>query len=185
MSSSPVGLVKRATGWSIAWSVLLIIAGILSIALPLESAIAVNIILAWLIIVGGVAHLIYAFHSKGAGAFIWKLLVGLLYIVGGAYLLTHPLIGILSLTLVLAAIFFVEGIFEVVGYFNLRGVAGSGWMLFDGIVTIILACLIWAHWPSTSAWVIGTLVGISLIVSGVTRLMVSTAVRGAVTRMAA
>ncbi|HMK30821.1 MAG TPA: DUF308 domain-containing protein [Terriglobales bacterium] len=185
MSSSPVSLVKRATGWSIVWAVLLILAGILSIAMPMASAIAVNLIVGWLVIFAGVAHLILAFHIKGAGPFIWELLVGVVYIVCGWYLLTRPLVGIASLTLLLAAAFFVEGILEVVAFFNLRSAPGAGWMLFDGLVTIVLACLIWAHWPSTSAWVIGTLVGISLIISGVTRLMVSAKVRSVATRLAA
>jgi uncharacterized membrane protein HdeD (DUF308 family) len=49
--------------------------------------------------------------------------------------------------------------------------------LFDGIITLILGALIWAHWPSTAVWVIGTLIGISLMFSGISRLMLSMAVR--------
>jgi uncharacterized membrane protein HdeD (DUF308 family) len=59
----------------------------------------------------------------------------------------------------------------------MRPAAGWGWILFDAIVTILLGALIWAHWPINSEWVVGTLVGISFIVSGVSRLMLSMAVR--------
>src|SRR5438876_1096439 len=54
-----------------------------------------------------------------------------------------------------------------------RNVHNSGWVLFDGIITLILGFLIWAHWPSSSVWVIGTLIGVSLIFSGISRFMLS------------
>ena len=80
-------------------------------------------------------------------------------------------------TLLLAIFLVIEGIVEIVLYFNIRGAANAGWVLFDGIVTLILGFLIWRRWPSSSVWVIGTLVGISLIFSGISRFMLSSAVR--------
>jgi len=70
-----------------------------------------------------------------------------------------------------------EGILEIALYFGIRQVRHSGWVLFDGIVTLILGILIWSQWPSSSVWVIGTLVGISLIFSGISRFMLSLTVR--------
>jgi uncharacterized membrane protein HdeD (DUF308 family) len=75
-------------------------------------------------------------------------------------------------------------VFAVVLAFQLRPRSGWGWVLFDAIVTILLGVLIWAHWPVNSAWVIGTLLGISFIVSGVSRLMLSMSVRRLATRTA-
>jgi uncharacterized membrane protein HdeD (DUF308 family) len=60
----------------------------------------------------------------------------------------------------------------------------SGWFLFDGVVTLILAVMIWRTWPSSSAWVIGTLVGISMLFSGVSRLALSLAARSVTTKLA-
>ena len=77
----------------------------------------------------------------------------------------------------LAIFFVVEGIFDLVFYFRQRGAPGAGWMLFDGIVTLILGLLVWRQWPSSSLWVIGTLVGISMIFTGTTRLMLSLSAR--------
>jgi uncharacterized membrane protein HdeD (DUF308 family) len=105
------------------------------------------------------------------------LLLAILYGCVGIYLLMHPLLGVLSLTLLLAIFFVIEGIVEIVLYFNIHGTANAGWVLFDGIVTLILGFLIWRRWPSSSVWVIGTLVGISLIFSGISRFMLSSAVR--------
>jgi uncharacterized membrane protein HdeD (DUF308 family) len=88
-------------------------------------------------------------------------------------------VGVASLTLVLASLFLVEGILNVALFFKVRSVQGSSWFLFDGIVTLLLGLMIYMQWPSSSAWAIGTLVGVSMIFSGVTRVMLSLAVRKA------
>jgi len=86
-------------------------------------------------------------------------------------------LSLVSLTLALAVLFFVEGIFHIVTWFQVRGAPGAGWLLFDGIVTLILAVLIWRSWPASAVWALGTLVGINLLMSGFTRLMYSRALR--------
>lgn len=179
MSTSPLGLINKTSGWSIAVSVLLIVLGVFAIAMPYLAAIAVTRIVGWLLIFGGITHIVAAFQTRGAGAVIWEILIGLVYLVGGGYLLFHPLLGVQTLTLFLAAIFLAEGVFDVISFFSIRSLKGSGWMLFDGLVTILLAGLIWFHWPSSSSWAIGTIVGISLLISGIKWLMISLAARRA------
>ena len=180
MTTSAVGLTKKATGWAIGVSILLIILGIMAIALPFVAGLAVSAIVGWMLVFGGVTHLAAAFHVRGAGAVLWEILVGLVYLVGGGYMLFHPLIGVATLTLFLAGVFLAEGVFEIVAFFGIRGQKNSGWMLFDGLVTILLAGLIWFHWPSSSVWAIGTIVGISLQMSGVKWLMISVASRNVI-----
>ncbi len=174
---TPASLLRQASGLSIAWGVLLVLCGILAIASPLLAAVAVNAVIAWLILLAGVVHIVVALHSHSAGSVVWKLLVGLAYIGFGGYLLWHPLLGVAALTLVLATLFALEGILDIVLYAQVRPARGAAWLLLDGLVTLLLALLIWVHWPSSSAWAIGTLVGISLIMSGVARIMMSLAVR--------
>ena len=180
MVQGPSAVVRRFSTLSVFWGVLLIFLGMVAIAEPMVAAIAINILVAWLIIFAGVVHLIVAFHSREAGSIIWRCLVGLAYICFGGYLLVRPAIGVASLTLLLGILFLVEGIFDIALYFKARRFARSSWILFDGIVTVILGLMIYGHWPSSSAWAIGTLVGVSLIISGVTRVMMSFAVRRAV-----
>jgi uncharacterized membrane protein HdeD (DUF308 family) len=170
-------LATLGSGGSIAWAILLIVFGFLAIALPLGTSLGVVLIVAWLIILSGGFQFIHAFQSKGAGSIAWKLLVAVIYLIAGIYFLLNPLMGLASFTLALAFFFVAEGVVDLIGYFQNRGAEGSGWILFDGIVTLILGILVWKHWPSSSAWVIGTLVGISLIMTGTTRLMLSLAVR--------
>jgi uncharacterized membrane protein HdeD (DUF308 family) len=170
-------LVRRTSTLSLVWGASLIILGVLAVGAPMIAAVAVNAVISWLIVLAGVVHLAVAFHRREAGSVIWRALVGLAYIFFGVYLIAHPTIGVASLTLVLASLFLVEGIFDIALFFQARAVHGSRWILIDGIITLLLGLLIYLQWPSSSAWAIGTLVGVSMIVSGVTRLMLSLAVR--------
>ena len=174
---NPAQVLRRASTFSILWGVSLIILGVLAIGAPMIAAVAVNAVIAWLIVLAGVVHLAVAFHLREAGSMIWRALVGLAYVFFGLYLITHPAVGVATLTLVLASLFLVEGIFDIALFFQVRAIRSSSWILFDGIVTLLLGLLIYVRWPSSSAWAIGTLVGVSLIMSGVTRLMLSIGVR--------
>ena len=181
--NSPVEIVRKTSGWSIAWGVFLILFGTLAIGSPFVAAVAVNVVIAWLIVLAGVVHLVLAFHAHGAGSMIWKLLVGIAYLCFGAYLIMHPVLGVASLTLLLASLFLIEGILEVVLFFKMRPLRGANWMLADGIITLLLGLLIYMQWPSSSAWAIGTLVGVSMIISGVARVAMSMAVRRTTTEV--
>ena len=176
---TPVSGAKKTSGWSMIWGILMFVCGILAISLPRVSSIEIVIVLSWLILIAGVWHLIFAFQSHSVGGFLWKILLAVLYLIAGIYISMHPLLSVVSLTLVLAVFLVLEGIIEIALYFGLRSLQHSGWVMFDGIVTLILGILIWRQWPSSSAWVIGTLVGISLIFSGVSRFMLSFAARPA------
>jgi uncharacterized membrane protein HdeD (DUF308 family) len=89
-----------------------------------------------------------------------------------------------SLTLAFAIYLFAEGVLELILSFRLRPMPGSNWLLFDGIITLILGVMIWRTWPSSTEWAIGTLVGISMIFSGISRLMLSLAARRLVAELA-
>lgn len=177
--NTPLETVRQASGVSILWGVLLIILGAAAIASPFLAAIAVNAAVAWLILLAGAVHLVLAFRAHGAGSMIWKLLVGIAYLCVGVYAIAHPVLGVASLTLLLASLFVIEGILDIVLFVKMRPIQGSTWVLLDGIVSLLLGVMIYMQWPSSSAWAIGTLVGVSLIFSGVARVMMSSAVRKA------
>lgn len=174
---SPAEIVRQASTLSILWGVLLIVFGMFAVGAPLIAAVAVSVAVAWLIILAGVVHLMLAFHAHRAGRLVWKLLVGVAYIAFGLYLLMHPVLGVASLTLVLASLFLIEGILDVILFFNMRSMRGAFWVLVDGIITLLLGLMIYLQWPSSSAWAIGVLVGVSMIISGIARVMMSLAVR--------
>ncbi len=177
MAGAVVPLVRRASGWSIALGVVMIILGFVCMMAPLAAGILIVYIVAWTAIFNGVSQLLFAFRAHSGGRIALEIILGLAYIVAGIYLLMHPGGGLLAITLLLGSILMVYGVFALVLAFQLRPHPGWGWMLFDAIVTILLGILIWAHWPLNSEWVVGTLFGISILVSGVSRLMFSLAVR--------
>ncbi len=149
---------------------LLIAVGFLAILLPFVVGIAVTAVIGWLLLVAGVVHLIYCWHSRSTGAVVWQLLIAVLYLFVGFYMVFHPARGLVTLTLLLASYFVIEGVIELVLYFRLRRSHRAGWFLWDGLITLLLGILIWTHWPISSVWVLGTLIGISLLISGFARL---------------
>ena len=174
---STTGILKHAAGASIGWGIVMVLLGVLALFLPLATGIGVSIAVSWIIIFGGIAYVASAFAARGAGSFLWRMLIGAVYILGGLYLAFHPGLALASLTLAMAVMFFFEGAMETIAFFQFRILPGSGWVLFDGVVTLFLAYLIWRPWPGSSIWAIGTILGINLITSGFTRLMYSVAAR--------
>jgi uncharacterized membrane protein HdeD (DUF308 family) len=177
MDDSVVARTRTAATWSIALSVLMIVAGFLAIALPLVAGFVVETLVAWLLLFSAVLHLVFAWRGGSAGAVVWEILLGIAYGVIGFYLLAHPVAGLASLTIAVAIYLFVESALELVLSFQLRPAPGTGWLLLDAVITFVLAAMIWSTWPSSTEWVIGTLVGISMLLSGITRLMLSLSVR--------
>jgi len=177
MANSLTADVRRAATWSIVLSVLMIVAGVLAICVPVVAGVAITALVGWILIFSGLLHLGFAWRAGRAAGVVWEILLGIVYGAIGFYLLANPAAGLASLTLAIAFYLLIEGMLEFVLSFQLRPAPGSGWLLVDGIVTLLLAVMIWSTWPSSAAWVVGTLIGISMLFSGITRLMLSFAVR--------
>jgi len=166
-----IGAPERSTRWHIVAAVLFILLGLYAIVEPTIAAVGIARLIGWLLLVGAVAHLIGTFKGGGSKRVFLQVLSAIVFVLAGLYLVTHPLIAIGTLTAVLAVAIVAEGLFEIVTYFRLRGGEASVWLLLNGIVALLLGGMIWVEWPSSSVWAIGTLVGVNLLVTGVTRLM--------------
>jgi uncharacterized membrane protein HdeD (DUF308 family) len=177
MANSFTADVRTATTWSVVLSVLMIAAGVLAIGAPMIAGVAVAAIVGWLLLLSGLLHLAFAWRSGRPAAVLWQILLGLVYGAIGLYIIESPVAGLASLTLVIALYLFFEGVLEFVLWSRLRAISGSGWLMVDGIITLVLAGMIWSTWPSSAVWVVGTLIGISMVFSGITRLMLSLAAR--------
>ena len=171
------------TSRSIVLSVLMIGAGVLAIGLPMMAGMAVGALIAWLLLFSGALHLAFAWRGHTAAGVLWEILLGVAYGAIAFYLLAHPLVALTSLTLAVGIYLFVEGLLEFLLWFELRPLRGSAWLLFDAVVTLILAVMIWGTWPSSAAWLVGTLVGINMFFSGLSRLVFSVAVRDSLRRV--
>jgi len=177
--------VRSHAGWTMAAGVLLILAGILAISAPFIAALTITLFAGWAMIFAGVAQAIYAFKSKeGARGFIWELLLALLYVVAGAYLLMNPIPGLAVLTLMLGSILLAEAVLLAIVAIRVRPAPGWGLWLFDAIVTLALAVFILAKWPNNSVAILAAFLGVSMIWSGVSRLIFGGTVRAAIPRAA-
>src|SRR5437868_4684223 len=101
----------RSALWSIFMGSLLLLAGLMAIALPFFAGVAASIFFGWLLTFAGAAHLVYAWSERGAGAVIWQILIGVVYLVAALYMLLLPVAGVVTLTLVLGTYIMVEGFF--------------------------------------------------------------------------
>ena len=176
--ASPLNETARAfTSWYVLAGLLFIVLGLFAIIEPAMAAVGIALLLGWLLIFGAIAHLIGTFRGGGTQRVLFQILSAVVFGVGGIYIVTHPLLAITTLTMLLAVVILAEGVFDIITYFRLQRAHPSGWMLLNGIVALVLGGLIWAQWPSSSAWAIGTLVGVNLLMTGITRLMFGVAGR--------
>jgi uncharacterized membrane protein HdeD (DUF308 family) len=168
---------SRNWGWLLAFGILMIILGIFAIGAPVVATIAFQVVLGWLLVIGGIAEGIHAFMAQNWRGFLFELLSAILYVVVGALLLFNPLLGAAALTLLLAVFLVVEGIFKIIMALRVRDHRGWGWVLASGILSLILGAMIWAQWPASGLWVIGLLVGIQLLFTGWSVVMLALAAR--------
>src|SRR5690349_6613150 len=163
--------------WFFALGIALMLAGFLAIAFPFLSTIAAKIALGWIFLVSGVLMIVHAFTAGDWRGFLIGLLIGILYVVAGGYLAFLPLAGILTLTIVVAALFLAEGVLELVLSFRLRPQEGWGWVLLSGIVAVAIGALIAAGLPNSATWAIGVLAGINMLSTGFSFVFVALAAR--------
>lgn len=175
--------INREIRWSMVVSVLMIVAGCLAIIVPPLSGIAVTLFVAWLLILAGVGHWVYTWHRRHRSGIWWGWLLGILFIVVGIRMMMFPVSALASLTLLLGIYLLVDAGLEFVMAMRLRPRNGWGWLLFDAFVAMILGIIILRRWPHSALWVLGTLVGVSILFAGISRFMLSLAARDAVKGM--
>ena len=168
---------KKNAGWLVFLGAVEVVAGVLAILGPLVAGIAVALMVGVMLMVGGCVRLVEAFKADSFGGGALTFLWGLLLAVTGFHFVTRPGLGLESLTVLVAVVLFADGIFRVILSFHMKPVPGWGWMLSGGILSVVLAVMIWRQIPVSGLWVVGTLVGISLISNGLTTVFVGSAAR--------
>ena len=166
----------RSRSWMVALGIVTIIMGSAAILFPLFGSIAVAIVIGFTFVIAGIAQIIAAFSYPKWGVRILTFIVGVLCLVAGVFLLANPVEGIFALTIVVAAIFLVEGILKTIYAFRMRPLTGWGWLLFDGILSVVIGLMIRVQFPSSALWALGILAGISILISGWTMVMLGVAI---------
>ncbi len=162
-----VGLetLRSKWGYFLALGVLLILGGSIAIGSALLTTVFSVALLGWLVLVSGVLEAIHAFTCKAWGGFFIDLLMGLLYAVVGFLMISNPGATAVALTLIISLLLMFAGVFRIVIAIAVR-FPNWGWVLLNGVVTLLLGVCIWSQWPLSGLWVIGLFVGIELILNG-------------------
>jgi uncharacterized membrane protein HdeD (DUF308 family) len=169
--------VKKRSAWSIAMGVLTAVLGVFLILYPFATAMITTVLLGWILVLVGVAQFVFALHTQTVGSFFLKLLLGILYVVAGIALAFLPLEGVMVLTGVLGTLLLVQAGLLTVTAFQMKPLDGWGWYLADAIASLLLGVLIFVKWPNSSLWAIGTLVGVAVLVGGISRIMIAAKIR--------
>lgn len=146
--------------------ILFILLGLFAIALPNFATLSLEIFIGWLFLIGGLFQGYRVLQAHGTPGFWLSLVSPILSIIVGVLLLAYPLTGILTLTLLLATYFIVEGIAKIGVSWNLKPLKPWGWLFFSGLLSIFLGVIIFSGWPGTAIWVLGLLVGINMVFFG-------------------
>jgi len=160
--------------------VVMAILGLFAVAAPVIATLAVDIYAGWLFLISGIVGIITLFtRQQNISSFLWTLVAAALALAVGVLLIWRPAAGVLSLTLLLIGFFIAEGVVQILAAFKYRSAVGNAWtwMLFSGIVDLVLAAIILMGWPGTATWTLGLLVGINLFMSGLALVMTSLACR--------
>jgi len=164
---------------SMKWmGILTIIFGILAMMMPFISGESVLLLIGILVMAGGIMRMIWAFKASSLGKGILVFIIGLLTLLAGFWIITEPFIAAGALTIVLSVYFFVDGFAEIIAAFSLS--EGKGWLIFDGVLTVILGVLLYVGFPFSGPLAVGVLLGVKLLLAGITMLTVGSAAKQAV-----
>ena len=157
---------KRNWGWYLALGILLIVFGTIAVGRSCLFTTMSMVFIGWLMIFAGAAQALHAFwKERGWGGFFVDLLMGILYIVVGFMILANPQATAVTLTLLIGMFLIFDGLFRIVGAISVR-LPNWGWILLNGVISLLLGIMIWRQWPLSGIWVIGLFVGIQMIFNG-------------------
>ena len=156
---------RHKWGWFLTLGIIMLLLGTVAFIITPAATIGTVLVLGWLIVISGVVEAIHAFRMRKWGGIFLHFVGGILGVLIGLLIVTHPVAGALAWTLLFASFFTVIGIFRTVAAIQLK-FPNWGWAVFDGVVTLGLGILLWAEWPWSGFWFMGVAVGVSLILRG-------------------
>jgi len=159
-------VLKRHRGWFRALGIAWIALGLLAILVPFAAALAIDVLIGWLLLLGGAAQAAHGFRVRPWHGSLHALLWGLMSLAAGLMLLLNPPSGVFALTVVLAALLLAEGVAKLLLGLRVRPHASSGAFLLSGGLGIALGLMLALGLPGTATWAIGTLVGINMLFGG-------------------
>lgn len=163
--------------WTIGLGAALTLLGVLAIAASVLTTLVTMTLLGWMLIIGGVVQVVQAFSAPRWRAVVLPLLEGVLYGVVGMLIAARPLESAAVATLLLGAFLMISGLFRILAVPTFLRLRNWGWVLASGIVSLLLGIAIWAQWPVSGLWVLGTFIGIEMIGWGISLMALGAALR--------
>lgn len=157
--------IQHNRGWFLALGIGLIALGTLALFYTVTSTLVSVIYIGMLLLIAGIFEGIKAFKIHPWSSFFLHLILAILYAVIGVYVVLYPGVNALALTLLLGIFLVASGIFKIVFSFTTH-MLHKNWILFNGIITLLLGFLILIEWPYSGLWVLGTFLAIDLIFTG-------------------
>lgn len=148
--------------------IVLVVLGLAAVIVPPVATIAIALLIGWLLLISGVLGLVTSFWARRAPGFLWSLASAIIALVAGFLLLSRPLTGAFSLTVILTVFLTIEGVASLLYALDHKRELSGRWgmMLVSGVIDLILAGMIFVGLPASAAWAIGLLVGINLVFGG-------------------
>jgi uncharacterized membrane protein HdeD (DUF308 family) len=165
-SFSGVATLRAKWGWIVALGVVYVVAGFVALGSVLMATVASVFIVGIMMLIAGVAEVINAFQVKTWGKFLLWVLLGILYIVAGFVTFENPLLAAALLTLLLACSLILSGVMRIILGFSMKRGMPWIWVVLSGVVTLLLGLIILNHWPVSSLYILGLLLGIDLVFAG-------------------
>jgi len=165
-SFSGIETLRAKWGWIVALGVIYTVAGFIALGSVLMATVASVFIVGIMMLIAGVAEVINAFQVKTWGKFLFWVLLGVLYIVAGFVTFENPLLAAALLTLLLACALVVSGVMRIILGFSMKRGMPWIWVVLSGVVTLLLGLIILNHWPVSSLYILGLLLGIDLVFAG-------------------
>ncbi|MTI45193.1 uncharacterized membrane protein HdeD (DUF308 family) [Roseibium hamelinense] len=163
--------------WFLILGIVLVLGGMVLIAAPLASSVAVTLLIAAVFFVGGLVQIYHAFKTQGWSGFLWNLITGIIAVIGGIVIYVNPLAGTFALTLVIAAIFIAQGVSQLLLAFKIKPHDGWVWVAIAGAVSLVAGILIWIDLPGSAVWALGLIAGISVLMNGWSYIAIALAAR--------
>lgn len=164
---------------------LLILGGVLAIALPVISTLAVSLTVGILLGACGLVQIVQSFSAQGWQGFLWHLGIGVVQVVGGVLIYMQPFAGAIAITLLIAIVLITLGLTQAGLAWRVRPRDGWGWLMLAGVVAVAAGLVVALKLPVAGLTTPGIMVGISLLFSGTAYLAIALAARRIVKRLAA
>lgn len=158
----------------------LMLGGVAAIASPTITGMLLTKLIAWILILEGTLYVANSLMSRGSGGYIHRLLLGVLHLAIGLIILTNPAKSLVALTLILGLVLIFEGLVKLALSRVLSAVPGSGFLVLSGVVSVLIGAAVLFKLPEASEVIIGALIGLNLIQTGIVMIWIARKAKSAV-----